>query len=70
MFLIKKDSELFTKNGVFSLKKSLEPGLIENGVFKHRKGVVESINKNDITILINKLIVKLSLKETRVTVAV
>ena len=65
--------ELKSALSSYSMYNPIKKGnsvLIENGVFKHRKGVVESINKNDITILINKLIVKLSLKETRVTVAV
>ena len=42
---------------------------IENGLFKDRRGVVESVNKHIIEILINKLTVKLSLKQTSVSLA-
>ena len=42
---------------------------IENGLFKDRRGVVESVNKHIIEILINTLTVKLSLKQTCVSLA-
>ena len=42
---------------------------IENGLFKYKRGVVESVNKHIIEILINKLTVKLSLKQTSVSLA-
>ena len=40
---------------------------IENGLLKHRRGVVESVNKHIIEVLINNLTVKLSLKQTSVS---
>ena len=42
---------------------------IESGVFKHRTAVVYSIDKNTITLLLNKLMLKLSLKGNEVRVA-
>ena len=42
---------------------------IESGVFKHRTAIVYSIDKNTITLMLNKLMLKLSLKENGVRVA-
>tara|TARA_B100000886_G_C20089400_1_gene353247 strand:+ start:26 stop:496 length:471 start_codon:yes stop_codon:yes gene_type:complete len=42
---------------------------IESGVFKYRTAVVQSIDKNTITLLLNKLKLKLSLKRNDVRVA-
>ncbi len=42
---------------------------IENGLLKYKRGIVESVNKHSIEILINKLTVKLSLKQTSVSLA-
>ena len=42
---------------------------IENGLLKYRRGIVKSVNKHIIEVLINKLTVKLSLKQTSVSLA-
>tara|TARA_B100001057_G_scaffold211149_1_gene211627 strand:+ start:501 stop:986 length:486 start_codon:yes stop_codon:yes gene_type:complete len=42
---------------------------IESGVFKHRTAVVYSVDKNTITLMLNKLMLKLSLKDNDVRVA-
>ena len=42
---------------------------IESGVFKYRTALVHSMDKNIITLLLNKLKLKLSLKENNISVA-